>query len=118
MHPLTLNSRQILIVQLPDGAKNVIIDIEGKISCITKTDYLGGEMLKIDLPPGRYNLLFLSSQATEEDCKGVVEITKDEFGWADYTKGQFYYDTALESFASLLSSLGVTGSAAVLEKVK
>lgn len=104
--PLTLNSRSLLIVPLPDNEDDIVLyywlGTDNKIYAnFGQLD----DAVVTDLPSGEYRLLFVSDSATEEDCKGLFD------------DGTVYTISYKELCKSWLMLLGVTGSAAVLEKV-
>jgi len=69
---------------------------------------------------GSYTFMFLTSTATKEDCRKVVEFVKTNSGteFYDYENKRWLYTmAATESFISLLKSVGITdGVWAVLQK--
>ena len=85
------------------------------------------------LPSGNWSILGWSDEITEEQAKGIVEI-KEHHGYVpiyrDYVKeGQVIkgagftseiigYDTALESFQSLLAKEGITDRVLVIVESK
>jgi len=76
---------------------------------------------QINLPAGRWKLLFTDKTIDEEKAKMVVETIVEPKGrhvYKDYTTdGVWFYQPSL-SFNSLLQSKGLTGSNyAIIEKV-
>jgi hypothetical protein len=77
------------------------------------------------LPPGTWKLLFLTSEATEEDCDKVVGDTTFMDRYFRYAPDGTMRlskmgtcDTAKESFQSLLENLGLKQNYAILKKEK
>lgn len=80
----------------------------------------------VDLPPGSYTLLFCSKDVTEELARKVVEwfnneVTREHGKYYDYsqksrthTVADKFFETALESFSSLLQSQSILGNHAIL----
>lgn len=76
------------------------------------------------LPPGQYSLVCLSNEVTEEIAGEIVDSWEVEsmFGdlskrYEDYESNRAsFYHTAIESFASLLASLGITKRVAILKR--
>jgi len=113
-------------VKLPNGATDVDI-FQDRIDQFVIGIDRGGQSFHIPLSPGSYTLLFTTKdKVTEEMAKEVVERVS---GWEkplyyDYcASGRDYRDIvdaafkeALPSYHSLLRSLDMTGSWAVLRK--
>lgn len=57
----------------------------------------------IDLPPGKWELLFRDSEATEKDCKKIVEDCNPGFkDYSDALLNVFPFKKASDSYASLI----------------
>lgn len=80
----------------------------------------------LPLPPGNYELIGISSEITEEQAAGVVEVAvhMEDYeklvrdGWWNYESEFATLKTALESFQSLLTSKGLKGRYAILKQLK
>jgi len=103
-----------IAVRVPDDINNPAI-IDGVLG----DNWADEEFEPVCKLDGSYTFLFLTSNATEEDCRKVVERDSqypDNFfklyGYKEYEVST----TATESFTSLLQSVGITsGVWAVLE---
>ncbi len=132
-----LTEKHIAVV-VPEQYKNFVIKNYGFAGYwLMETDSKELNHWKVFLSKGKcsYTFLFLSSQATEEDAKRVVECFSSKIGWrldGDETKlpdlkmymnykyekpvpVTFLFTNALESFHSLLRSKGITSPCAILE---
>lgn len=129
------NGQEYLMVEVPEGIKSIAIwEVEnnltslGKIGDIILTGSLAkGEIFHTKLPSGQWQILFLASEATEEQAGEVCEkiVVKPKFvGDKSQT---FYYDYghrfyimkfATESLRSLLSSHGMEGETLFIKRVK
>lgn len=109
-------------VEVPEGAKNIEILPSSPQALSYEYSKKSGErsdqgMLSIeDLPPGTWEIVCKSKEATEEQATGIVE--KHDQGWKDYDPiekdemgkivefdyGSFVF--AIDSFHSLLTSKG------------
>jgi len=107
-------------ISVPEGTIQVSIDdITGHLRPLIGSKSAGYMCPFIKLPFGNdYSFCFLSSTITEEDAKGVVEYAPDISMYANYNSRpeMWEFDTALESFHSLLTSKQLTGNIAVLIK--
>lgn len=122
----------IVSVEVPEDATNVQY-----MKPTNRLRFFTGEMYKdkkgypyakwIDLPPGNWQLLFLSNEVTEEEARGIVLNFKPR-GFSsgapreyknylskpdDYTG---WFKSAIESFQSLLKSKNLTGNFAILKQ--
>lgn len=133
------NGQEYLMVEVPSEA--VEFEIENGNQLYFYASFLGlrsiGHLRY--LPPGQWQILFLASEATEEQAGEVVEVNKGEPPYQPYYKPygmsdeEYSYElelaakkleeweqsnTALESLRSLLSSHGMEGETLFLKKIK
>lgn len=109
---MTKLTENLLAVEVPEGASNFEICNYG-LNDALEYDYPQGHEVS-DLPPGNWQLLCTTKEATEEQAKGVVPMIVvrncDEV-YEDYiTPGDHYYYEALTSLRSLLTSKGLDGN--------
>lgn len=108
------NGRNYLIVQVPKDAGNF------RISSINNLhyhhSYEGGTLNMhqfeiVKLPPGKYTLLFIAEEATEEQAASVVEVARQnsEMPYPYYENGTvlkgYYCELATYCLHSLIRSL-------------
>lgn len=115
----------IVAVEVPEGSFNHFIknDQNGNPRLI----YHLASVESKPLPPGNWQLLFLSNEVTEEEARGIVLNFKPR-GFSsgapreyknylskpdDYTG---WFKSAIESFHSLLKSKNLTGNFAILKQ--
>lgn len=73
----------------------------------------------INLPPGTYSFLFLSSNATEEDCRGIMKKDgRHEWWCVERNGGAAFYDNAIEPFRLMLKLADLKGNHAIIKKEK
>lgn len=132
----TLQSGEmILMVPLPSDASDLELshfnyqkyDYTDDWTLIFKSNednitYINGDRPHRHLPQGNWQLVGLSDEITEEQASTVID-EPSLFVYVDYTAKVDFgmkrkFDTALESFKSLMQSLGCEGNYAVLREVK
>lgn len=107
-------------IKVPEDAHNFMLFSEnedGVNLCFATGDGISASFL----PPGSYTFLFCSNDVTEEQAAGVVPgpmLLDDQLEvWNDYTDVMdLGFDTAIESFHSLLRSHNLTGNYAIIKK--
>lgn len=117
---MTHTKDNICILDMPKGYqfRGLLTDIDPQGICFVK-DRVNRCMV---LPPGTWRFVALSTEMTEEKARDVVEAVDGNY--RDYVlfRGHLHnvYDTALESFHSLLTALGCDpgGTYAVLKKTQ
>lgn len=123
---MTQLNNEIYAVKVPEGAKELHCEesLSGKpyLAYKFKDDLLLNEYEHIALPPGSYEFLFTSDEATEEQARKVVawiEIS-GKVGYYDYMNPEpyRYFDNYADSLRSLLASKGCEGEWAVVRKYK
>lgn len=117
------NGRKLLLVEVPEDASNIIVDMCNSLLFISD-----GDKYDYDLPPGNYKLLGTSTTISEEQASELVDrlwdfyrnyTTIDDGTVGNYMR--FVVRTAKESLISLLTSLGFDtekNQIALLEKEK
>ncbi len=131
----------LLFVEVPKDVKDIVnyeVDNIPKMaySTIAQDPFdCGGDL--IHLPPGSWELIGLTNSMGESECmmatppiypvvsprelKNIIEITEETFVDYEWLEGDkerpSYFETAKESFQSLLTHLGITDNRAVLKKV-
>jgi hypothetical protein len=111
-------------VSVPEDAKGFLLtNIQVDTDLIYPNGY-GTFNYVCTLPPGQYELIGVSDELTEEECRGIVQ--KFHNGpYRDYDREYFdpaddqmpFHLSALESFHSLLRSKGLE-RVVVIKKVK
>lgn len=110
-------------VEVPEGAKDIGI-VPGHPDYLYFNDKFGHDgSCEIPLPKEiKWQFIFLSSTASEEDAAGVVEhltLTGDETrAYENYGFGLPKYKTALESLQSLLKKHNLKEPVAILKQIK
>lgn len=99
-----------LFVAIPEGAKHIEVDPD----CILWS--LNGVSSGIDLPPGQWQLVATTDNVSEEQAAGIVERWHSG-AYTDYERHLARVNTALESLATLLASLGIE-RAAILKRTE
>lgn len=122
----TLQSgERILLVELHVKCDNITFD------SIDNTLYFHGEIpenvqsLFARLPKGNWQLIGLSDEITEEQAASLIDTTLmykkhkvKSYKYKSYIDGFIGFETSLESFKSLMQSLGCEGRYAILKEVK
>lgn len=104
---------RFLAVKVPDDITEVLIIDDQVIFEVPKGDDTRYSRF---LPPGQYSFLCTSNSVTEEQAASVVGSAKT-FGCRDYMAPSGAYQwlaKAIDSFNSLLRSMGIEGNVAVL----
>jgi hypothetical protein len=106
MNKITHLTDNAIAVEVPDDSGNFDV-AEG--SLYYNAAYYGfgaiGRMKK--LPPGKWKILGLSTELTEEQCEELVEQHFDTGEFKEYVLGFYQYRSAKQSFESLLRSKGI-----------
>jgi hypothetical protein len=122
----------IYAVDVPDGSKLHHVDttLSGKpyLAHKFRDDELANEYEIIDLPPGQWKYLCLSTTQKEEEAARVVEYNYKPFdpsviryenydsdGW---TIGQRHFRTAIQSLSSMNKAFELSGTWALIQKEK
>jgi hypothetical protein len=87
-----------------DDANNAVV-IGGAITWRTPSATGRGF---IQLPPGTWQIVCMSKEATEEQARAIVEefSLRGSIRYTDYTRKYMWHGTAIESLKSLLTSKG------------
>ncbi len=108
-----INLREnIWAVEVPEGAKELHIEVSLKgspyIGYKFKDDELLNEYQNINLPPGTWEIVCTSKEATEEQAASIVEEVRlrGNIRYEDYTREYMWQETAIDSLNSLLASNG------------
>lgn len=113
----TLNNKELLLVELPEGAKDIDIHYNSDLKIhqlFWRAEFMGMKDVGAlrDLPDGEWKLIGKLPEVTEEQYHELVhffiyedEIAKENI-YRDYSELGFY-DTAKESFFSALTASGI-----------
>ena len=113
---IQLTDKTLLVVGLPNEASNIVVDGNGSSTVRLSFYDKGWDWIK--LPKGDWQLLGIYPELTEEQAKMVVEsheipFLEHTFCYPDYSvygkTGFKAFDTALESFQSLMERENITG---------
>lgn len=117
---------KIYAVQVPDDAQDFQFEIEPsedwyRLNWLTEIDdvesgfYGDWVQYHIDLPPGSYQYLFTTKEATWEQAESVVEKIN---GWYKNYEGDVLYSNPVDSLQSLLKakSCDVNKNYAIIKK--
>lgn len=127
------DGREILFIEVPEGYKDpdVIDDTLILYSLYDNSkpfdrDYNKAKYFHCDLPQGKWRIIGVSDQMSEEECKPLVSTLWN--GYLNYelkdkpvgNYKRYVTETAKDSFASLLRSLGLdtTKRYVLIEKLK
>ena len=113
-HEIQTNGITILLVEVPEGAKE--FDISDMGSLIYYVEW--GNSGYIDLPQGQYQILGKSTELSEEQMKEICDTDgKGYMNYLEHPKNS-YCKTVQESYLSLLEANGIVGNQLVLIKIK
>lgn len=125
MKPITLHTCKLFIVDAIDFKPATKFKIVACLTCFTGNNRW---VTDIGLPSGNWQILGRLNETTDDQAKGIVEFRFGnqsemlEPGYINYNPsrngwGEKYiqnFDTALESFHSLMQANGVTGDELIL----
>lgn len=124
------SGEMILMVSVPSNAYNIEIQFNHQLGYTQDEPYKDGILRCIGaelLPTGNWHLIGLSDEITEGQARPLVDsISAASLGvfYKNYdiplmgNSPVFLLETALESFKSLMQSLGCEGRYAVLKSIK
>lgn len=120
-----LTDKWVLWVPVPEGAIETHVTSEFGVDALSYYDKNIDKWVSDDLPPSNWQLIGLNTQMTEEMANKVVEgkqaYSEPRFKSYKYRMkyaSYFFCSSALESYATLEQSHSITGTCAVLVKMK
>lgn len=128
IYHLSTGVKNITVVGLPEGAKNLVLSHQNSI-CFHEHHYSGNDVVaiyerRINLPPGRYTLIGTLNEMSEEQAARLVPECMDDETNPLYDVFHAYVNgaaMAVEYLRSLLESHGLLNkypNVAILEKIK
>lgn len=115
-----------LFVPIPEGASSLqMIHRNTRLSYINERGHFTRTGSHTpELPPGKWQLIATTDNVSEEQARLIVSpvLAENDMGgfdprFKDYRNDRWAYHTAAESFASLLTSLGIE-RAAILKRTE